>query len=199
MANDKKNLKTMADILFMPMLFYVLTRWGDMGSLSGKILWVALLMFVYNEMMSVRESYAVYQVSIYILDLFSLFIYVLALDALSDANAYIGYDPTFWLAISGLWLNYALWDLFMSKLVKKPDSFKYKTWSSCMFCFSITTFFCYLLISYTSSKLTIPLYKNIYYVSLLIALSMILWALYMWISERHKWFSSLRVKDNSED
>ena len=192
MSSDNQNLKTMADILFMPVLFYVLTKWGDIDSIQGRFLWVALLMIVYNEMMSVRESYVVYQVSIYTLDLFSLFIFVVALDALSDNSSPIGYNPTFWLAISGLWLNYAVWDILMSKLVDKKNASDFLVWASCMICFSFLNLFCYFVILFTFDKISIPLYKNINIVAQLISISLIIWSLSMWILDRHKWFSGLR-------
>ena len=192
--NERQNLSSLADILFMPVLFYVLTQWGELTSWKGIVLWFALLMIIYNEMMSVRESYVFYSMSIYTIDLFSIFFYVIAVNALANEDPQLGYRPNFWIAIGLLWTFYAIWDIIMIKNVKDEEKGDYRKWAFYMGGAALVTFGCYWVIDATSEQLDTKLNWYACLIAEILALGIICWALYLWIRDRHRWFKGLRTR-----
>jgi hypothetical protein len=192
--NDRQSLSSLSDILFMPLFFYLLTQWGVLTSWQSIVLWCALLMIVYNEMMSVRESYVVYNMSIYTIDLFSIFFYVLAVNALSKEDPLLGYSPTFWIAIGFLWTFYAIWDFLMIKSVNDDAKSDYRKWALYMGIAALVTFGCYFVIVKTSEQIDIKYNLYACRAAEILALGIILWALYLWIKDRHRWFLGIRAR-----
>ena len=192
--DERQNLSALADILFMPVLFYVMTQWGQVYSWQGMVLWFVLLMIIYNEMMSVRESYSVYSISIYTLDLFSLFVYVVAVNALTKKDPYIGYSPTYWIAIGSLWIFYGVWDFIMINNVGENDKSDYRKWGYQMILSALITFVCYWIIVQTRGHFDTKFKWYLCQIAQVCALGLICRAICLWIRDRHKWFKGLRAR-----
>lgn len=182
----KKNdpLTKAVDMLFTIALFYALVQWVYLESWQSKALWVSLILIILNEQVSVRASYDVYNIFIYMLDLVSLFLYIIALKALLADNPIFGYEPSFWIAVGFLWLFYAIWDYVMMPFADDNAKKNLRKWAANMiFAFILT------LISY-GVMIFFPLYFNGLVLSYgliaaqVLAFVIILWALYLWNKDR---------------
>jgi hypothetical protein len=178
-------LIALAELLFMPMIFYILTQWEKMNSWQSKILWFMIFALVQNEFLSVRTSYRMYTAPLYLLDLLSLIMYVFCIDALANENSVLGYNPIFWIYISVLWAGYAVWDFRMNSLENNDQmKIKYKEWGRLMVLFFIITLLCGLgliLLSNVNNSQTSIFYAL--YILQLIPFGFILWALTWWIRD----------------
>ena len=186
-----KQLANMADILFLPMLFYILTQWDKIHHWQGKILWGALFIIVQNELFSVRESYKDYNVLLYFLDLSSLLFVLFAISSLSESKSPLGYDPEFWFFIAALWLVYSLWDFVMA--FKTPDGdFKrdLKRWGRWMLLFSALTVLCAFGII-TNESNTSSDGKLLIFIIQIIPFAIILWVVFQWIHDMQGRFLTL--------
>ena len=96
-------LTSLADMLYVPMLFYVLTQWEKIKTVPARLLWFGLFVLIKNELMSVRDSYRVYSVGLYLLDFGSLLTCLFGVDALTRDIKPFRYDPEFWYFLAVLW------------------------------------------------------------------------------------------------
>lgn len=182
---SKENPLTKAvDMLFTLALFYVLIHWPQLVTWQAKVLWVSLFLIALNEQVSVRATYDVYSTIIYILDLASLFLYVVALQALIAVDSKFGYNPSFWVAIGFLYFFYAIWDFVMMPFGDKEAKQNLRKWALYMLTAFFVTLMSYIVISYSHNYLkgeTLFLTETI---SQLLAFGLIIWALYLWNKDR---------------
>jgi hypothetical protein len=146
MSNNEKQsqLFSLVDLLYMPMAFYVLVLFDKIDSPLRGVLWLIIFALVQNEYISIKSTSPKYNLLLYLSDIISLFVYLLALRAIFKSNtptqSNIGYDPMFWIFLSFLWLSYAIWNCVM--IYHEHDHRKkaaWKRWRNGMFiCFSIT-------------------------------------------------------------
>ena len=186
MANNlpENRLIALAELLFMPMVFYVLVQWGKMDSWQSKVLWLMIFALIQNEFLSVRTSYRIYTVTLYLFDLVSLVVYIVCIDALAKKNTIIGYDPKFWIFISILWAGYAIWDFKMAILEENVEmKKKYKEWCRNMILFFILTLLCGVgIVLMAQGKVNQNTMYAIYILQA-IPFSLILWSLTWWIRD----------------
>lgn len=172
----------MADIMFVPMLFHILTQWDKLTTWPAKFLWFGLLLLVKNELITVKDSYRCYSLVLYLLDFTSLLLFLVSVQALTKAVPPFGYDPQFWYFLSALWLFYAIWDVVM---FHKETDVLYKgqlrMWTIYMAIASTMTFVCALLLGQISKDLSTPAHTVIFYAAQLIPGTFILYAVGCWL------------------
>lgn len=182
---SKENPLTKAvDMLFTLALFYVLIHWTKLTTWQAKTLWVGLFLLVLNEQISIRATYDVYGAIIYILDLGSLFLYVVALQALIIIDPKFGYHPVFWVAIGLLWLFYAIWDYVMLPFADKEAKKNLRKWAFYMILAFLLTFISYFIISYAHYYLFDETLMLVEKITQLLSFGTIIWALYLWNKDR---------------
>jgi len=182
--NSESRLVALAELLFMPMAFYVLIQWDKMDTWQGKVLWLMIFALVQNEFLSIRNSYRMYTASLYLLDLGSLAVYVMCLDALTQNNSIMGYDPKFWIYLSILWAGYALWDFRMISINEEPQmKAKYKEWGRIMILFFGMTLLCGIVLITIAKDNVKPIPMYIIYILQFIPFSFIIWSLSWWIRD----------------
>ena len=183
--SDEHPLTRGVDFLFILAIFYALIQSTQLHSWQGLILWLALFLIILNEQLSVRSSYDVYNGPIYALDLFSLFLYVSALYALTTPNNIYGYSPTYWLAIAFLWVSYALWDFVVLKQAYDEGARKsLLRWSRYMLLCAPITLLSFLAIYWSESYVSFLSFHFINMGGQVLGLLIILWVLYVWNKER---------------
>lgn len=182
--SSNNRLIALAELLFMPMLFYVLTRWSEIDTWQGKVLWFAVFALIQNEFLSVRESYPFYNIKLYLLDLISVIVYVISIDLLTKTNSIIGYNPLFWVLISILWLGYGLWDFLMLSQETVPEKKeKFKQWGRTMLLFFFITLLCGLGLLSTVNQPTLPDNKYLIYILQFIPFCFVVWAVALWLKD----------------
>ena len=173
----------MADSLFVPMLFYILTQWDKLASWPARFLWFGLFILIKNELLSVRDSYHCYNIKLYLLDFSSLLIFLFAVQALTKPIAPYGYDPHFWYFLSSLWFLYAVWDIVMfnqeSDMVYKRQL---KVWAIYMAVASAMTAVCALLLGQIDNDLNSCTNKVIFLSAQIIPGTFILYAVGCWLA-----------------
>jgi hypothetical protein len=182
--SQENHLTKAVDMLFTLALFYILIQWPQLATWQSKVLWIGVFLIALNEQVSVRATYDVYGTIIYLLDLGSLFIYVVALQALVVVDTKFGYNPEFWAAISVLWLFYAIWDYVMMPYADKEAKKNLRKWAFNMMSAFLVTFVSYLVISYGHYYLQGETLLLAEIVSQALAFGIILWALYLWNKDR---------------
>jgi len=191
-TNSEKNpLYTLVELLFMPMAFYVLTQLSKVDSLQKGVGWFIVFIMVQNEYFSIKDSSPKYNIRLYLSDIWSIFMYWFALNAVTKSNPVIGYDPLFWIYLSGIWFGYAIWDWVMiyheESSHKKED---YRRWRNNMFiCFIIT-----LLCGVALLSIQPTAQPNIYVLCVLqlLPLGCVFWALVGW------WLRSFLAKHRTK-
>lgn len=183
----ENRLIKLAELLFMPMVFYILTQWDKVQTWQGKVLWFLVFILVQNECLSVKDSYRKYSVWLYLCDFLSLFMYLFALKALTKSNPAIGYDPKFWIYLSVLWLGYAFWDFIMSSREEDQQTKeKLKLWGKLMILAFVVTMVCGLGLSIAIAQpesLSNKTIMSFLYICQFIPLCFILWSLYCWFKD----------------
>lgn len=175
-------LTGIADILFVPMLFHILTQWDKMTSWAARLLWFGLFILVKNELMSVRDSYRCYSVPLYLLDVLSLLIYLFAVQALTKSVPLYGYDPAFWFCLSALWGSYSIWDIVMFNRESDVSyKEKLKLWSIYMAVACVMTFACALLLTQIATDLSTTTNVTIFYVAQIVPGGFIVYAVICWL------------------
>lgn len=191
--NSGNRLIPLAELTFMPMVFYVLTQWDKIHTWQGIALWFMIFALVQNEYLSVRGSFPKYNPWLYLLDLSSLFIYVVGLEKLTTNDPVIGYDPKFWVVLSLLWLGYALWDFLMVPHEEDPQKKEQlKRWGITMILFFVITLLCGIGLSSVVAEQTLPnSNKYIIYILQLIPICFIFWSLFLWIKDLRSTFRDI--------
>lgn len=184
MNNSSNPLTNAVDILFTLAIFYALVQWTSLATWQSKLLWIGLFLIIVNEQVSVRASYDVYNILIYILDLVSLLMYVIALHALTVIEPRYGYDPTFWIAVAFIWLFYAIWDYVMMPFADKAAKRNLRKWATYMISAFIATIVCYIIIRFAPNFLQATSLFYVESISHIIAFGIIIWALYLWNKDR---------------
>ena len=175
-------LSSIADLLFVPMLFYILTQWEKLPTWPARLLWFGLFILIKNELMSVRDSYRCYSLVLYLLDFSSILIYLFAIQALTKPVALYGYDPVFWFFLSALWAAYSIWDIVMfNKETDLTYKSKLKVWAIYMAAASAMTFTSALLLSKIAKDLSSVTNQTIFYAAQLIPGTFILYAVVCWL------------------
>lgn len=147
-------LTSLADMLYVPMLFYVLTQWEKIKTVPARLLWFGLFVLIKNELMSVRDSYRVYSVGLYLLDFGSLLTCLFAVDALTRDIKPFRYDPEFWYFLAVLWALYATWDIMMFYKEEAPSYRKQlKVWTLYMVSASCMTLICAMVLQQVGTDL----------------------------------------------
>lgn len=172
----------MADLLYVPMLFYVLTMWEKITTWQARLLWFGLFLLIKNELISVRGSYRCYSVVLYLLDFSSLLIFLFAVQMLIKPDTRFGYDPNFWYFLAALWFFYAIWDIVMfnNEADKTYDKAKLKLWAIYMFIATATTLLCALVMGKFASDLSSTSHKVIFYVAQIVPGTFSVYAIGCW-------------------
>lgn len=105
------------DILLTLALFYNFSQWGGYQTLSAKIVGVFACIYVLNDWMTTRATFAVYSPRIFFTDIITIFLFSNLPNALNDKSSIWGYSPAFWLAVGLVEFNYAFWD----KVIKEAS------------------------------------------------------------------------------
>ncbi len=106
--------------------------------------------------MSVRDSYRVYSVGLYLLDFGSLLTCLFAVDALTRDIKPFRYDPEFWYFLAVLWALYATWDIMMFYKEEAPSYRKQlKVWTLYMVSAScMLTLICAMVLQQVGTNLS---------------------------------------------
>jgi len=103
------------DILLTIVLFDNFSQWGTYQTLSAKIVGVFACIYVLNDWMTTRSSFAVYSPRIFFTDIITIFLFANFPNALSDSSNLWGYSPFFWLAVALVEFSYAFWDMVIKE------------------------------------------------------------------------------------
>jgi hypothetical protein len=184
MFEQQRHLTSSVDILFTLSLFYALIQFPNLVEWQDYILWIGICLIILNEQVSVRASYEVYNVIIYLLDIMSIVIYIIALAALNDE----GYNLIYWAAIGTLWLLYALWDYYMIRFaVDQQARANLRKWGRYMLVSADLNFISLAVVLFTQDKLSDGIEYQIAHLSAqIVAFMLIIWALYLWNRDRFK-------------
>ena len=182
----------MADLLYVPMLFYVLTMCEKITTWQARLLWFGLFLLIKNELISVRASYRCYSVVLYLLDFTSLLIFLFAVQMLIKPVAPYGYDPFFWYFLAALWFFYAIWDIVMfnntaDKIYSKTQL---KLWAIFMFIATAATLLCALVMGKFANDLSSTSHKVIFYLAQLVPSTFTIYAIYCWFTTVRANFTS---------
>jgi len=184
MSKHNNPLTKTVDMLFTLALFYLLIHWPQLSLWQSKVLYVSLFLIVLNEQVSVRASYDVYNTITYFLDLVSIYIYVVALDALMVVDLKFGYAPKFWIYIGFLWLFYAVWDYVMIPFADEEAKKNLRKWGLYMISAFFVTILSYLVISYAYHYFQGETLYRVETIAQIVAFGIIIWAIYLWNKDR---------------
>lgn len=182
-STEKTRLLTsMADIMFVPMLFHILTQWDKLTTWPARFLWFGLLLLVKNELITVKDSYRCYSLVLYVLDFFSLLIFLFSVQALTKVVPPYGYNPHFWYFLAALWFFYAVWDIVMfNKETEAAQKNRLKMWTIYMCIASTFTLISAILLGQIDNDLTSNTNNIIFYSAQVVPGLFIVYAVVCWL------------------
>lgn len=182
MRQDVHPITSSVDMLWTITIFYAFYRLHLLSGYWPILLGILTTLLLINEWFSTRATFDFYTGPMFLADIADVFLYVCIYTTLDNKDTNLSYSVFFWLALSGIWFVYFIWDVFVIPYTIDEDSKKSLIkWEFWMFTAGVFTFGSFVILAVTSSDT--PTWEK-YYVELNVLqhinAGIILLVLYAW-------------------
>jgi hypothetical protein len=168
------------DTLWTITILYAFYQITELRGYWPILIGVLTTLLLINEWFSVRATFDFYSDSMFVADVFDVFLYVLAYSALKRGGE-LTYSPIYWLCLALIWFVYFAWDVSVLPFTKdKESTLSLRKWMYSMLATSIFTFGSFLFLLWIERNQLRSQYEVVIQVLQYANLVIIVIVLYSW-------------------